>query len=134
MAIEQKMLGNGLRVVIAPDSAAPVVTVGVYYKIGFRLEPQGRSGFAHLFEHMMFQGSANAPKMQHIKLVNSSGGMLNGSTSYDETNYYEAVPSNALDRVLWLEADRMRRPKVDDENPKNQRDGLKDEGRVTVMK
>src|SRR5438094_3245493 len=107
MAIEQKMLGNGLRVVIAPDSAAPVVTVGVYYKIGFRLEPQGRSGFAHLFEHMMFQGSANAPKMQHIKLINSSGGVLNGSTSYDVTNYYEAVPSNALERVLWLEADRM---------------------------
>jgi len=74
-----------------------VVTIGVYYKIGFRLEPQGRSGFAHLFEHMMFQGSANAPKMEHIKLINSSGGVLNGSTMYDVTNYYEAMPSNALD-------------------------------------
>ncbi len=133
IAIESKNLGNGLRVVIAPDSAAPVVTVGVYYKIGFRLEPQGRSGFAHLFEHMMFQGSANAPKMEHIKLINSSGGVLNGSTMYDVTNYYEAVPSNALDRVLWLEADRMRALKVDDENLNNQRDVVKEEVRVNVL-
>jgi len=133
IAIEQKMLSNGLRVVIAPDSTAPVVTVGVYYKIGFRLEPQGRSGFAHLFEHMMFQGSANAPKMEHIKLINSSGGVLNGSTMYDVTNYYEAVPSNALGRVLWLEADRMRTLKVDDENLNNQRDVVKEEVRVNVL-
>src|SRR5256884_2471037 len=131
--MESAKLANGLNVVVAPDTTAPVVTVGVYYKIGFRLEPQGRSGFAHLFEHMMFQGSANAPKMQHIKLVNSSGGMLNGSTSYDVTNYYEAVPSNALERVLWLEADRMRALKVDDENLKNQRDVVKEEVRVNVM-
>jgi len=131
--IEHKTLGNGLRVVVAPDSTAPVVTVGVYYKIGFRLEPQGRSGFAHLFEHMMFQGSENAPKMQHIKLVNSSGGVLNGSTMYDVTNYFEAVPSNALERVLWLEADRMRALKVDDENLRNQRDVVKEEVRVNVM-
>ncbi|HEV2196688.1 MAG TPA: pitrilysin family protein [Candidatus Acidoferrum sp.] len=133
IALEHKRLSNGLHVVVAPDSTAPVVTVGVYYKIGFRLEPQGRSGFAHLFEHMMFQGSANAPKMQHIKLINSSGGVLNGSTSYDVTNYYEAVPSNALERVLWLEADRMRALKVDDENLKNQRDVVKEEVRVNVM-
>jgi zinc protease len=133
IAIEHTTLPNGLKVVIAPDSTAPVVTVGVYYKIGFRLEPQGRSGFAHLFEHMMFQGSANAPKMQHIKLINSSGGVLNGSTHYDVTNYYEAVPSNALERVLWLEADRMRALKVDDENLCNQRDVVKEEVRVNVM-
>jgi predicted Zn-dependent peptidase len=133
IAIESTTLPNGLKVVIAPDSAAPVVTVGVYYKIGFRLEPRGRSGFAHLFEHMMFQGSANAPKMQHIKLINSSGGVLNGSTHYDVTNYYEAVPSNALERVLWLEADRMRALKVDDENLRNQRDVVKEEVRVNVM-
>src|SRR5437879_10771534 len=126
MAIEKKRLDHGLRVFIAPDSTAPVVTVGVYYKIRFRLEPQGRSGFAHLFEHMMFQGSANAPKMEHIKLVNSSGGVLNGSTMYDVTNYYEAVPSNALGRVLWLEADRMCALKVDDENLRNQRDVVKE--------
>jgi predicted Zn-dependent peptidase len=131
--IHSDTLKNGLRVVIAPDTTAPVVTVGVYYKIGFRLEPQGRSGFAHLFEHMMFQGSENAPKMQHIKLVNSSGGVLNGSTMYDVTNYYEAVPSNALERVLWLEADRMRALKVDEENLTNQRDVVKEEVRVNVL-
>jgi zinc protease len=131
--VHHETLGNGLRVVAAPDSTAPVVTVGVYYKIGFRLEPQGRSGFAHLFEHMMFQGSENAPKMHHIKLINSSGGVLNGSTMYDVTNYYQAVPSNALERVLWLEADRMRALKVDDENLRNQRDVVKEEVRVNVM-
>ena len=131
--ITSTTLDNGLRVVLVPDSAAPVVTVGVYYKIGFRLEPRGRSGFAHLFEHMMFQGSANAPKMQHIKLINSSGGLLNGSTHYDVTNYFEAVPSNALERVLWLEADRMRALKVDDENLRNQRDVVKEEVRVNVL-
>jgi len=133
IAVESTTLPNGLKVVIAPETTAPVVTVGVYYKIGFRLEPQGRSGFAHLFEHMMFQGSANAPKMQHIKLINSSGGTLNGSTHYDVTNYYEAVPSNALERVLWLEADRMRALKVDDENLRNQRDVVKEEVRVNVL-
>jgi zinc protease len=133
IAMEYTTLSNGLKVVIVPDTSAPVVTVGLYYKIGFRLEPQGRSGFAHLFEHMMFQGSANAPKMQHIKLINSSGGLLNGSTHYDVTNYYESVPSNALDRVLWLEADRMRALKVDDENLRNQRDVVKEEVRVNVM-
>src|SRR5437016_7852498 len=76
ISIEHDKLSNGLDVVIAPDTSAPVVTVGVYYKIGSRLEPQGRGGFAHLFEHMMFQGSANAPKMLHSKLINSSGGVL----------------------------------------------------------
>jgi zinc protease len=131
--IQSATLKNGLRVVIAADTTAPVVTVGVYYKIGFRLEPRGRSGFAHLFEHMMFQGSENAPKMQHIKLINSSGGVLNGSTMYDVTNYYEAVPSNALERVLWLEADRMRALKVDEENLVNQRDVVKEEVRVNVL-
>jgi predicted Zn-dependent peptidase len=131
--IEQTTLANGLRVVVAPDQAAPVITVGVYYNIGFRLEPQGRSGFAHLFEHMMFQGSENAGKMVHIRLVNSSGGVLNGSTRYDVTNYFEAVPSNALERMLWLEADRMRALKVDDENLRNQRDVVKEEVRVNVL-
>jgi len=131
--IEHKTLENGLRVVVSPHHAAPVVTVGVYYNIGFRLEPQGRSGFAHLFEHMMFQGSEHAGKMVHIRLVNSSGGVLNGSTRYDVTNYFEAVPSNALARMLWLEADRMRALKVDDENLRNQRDVVKEEVRVNVL-
>jgi zinc protease len=131
--VEHTTLANGLRVVASPDRSAPVVTVGVYYQIGFRLEPQGRSGFAHLFEHMMFQGSENAGKMEHIRLINSSGGLLNGTTHYDITNYFEAVPSNALERVLWLEADRMRALKVDDENLRNQRDVVKEEVRVNVM-
>ena len=131
--VEMRTLANGLRVVISPDRTAPVVTVGVYYNIGFRLEPRGRSGFAHLFEHMMFQGSENAGKMVHIRLVNSSGGVLNGSTRYDVTNYFESVPSNALDRMLWLEADRMRSLRVDDENLRNQRDVVKEEVRMNVF-
>src|SRR5271167_4608525 len=131
--VEHATLANGLRVVISSDRSAPVVTVGVYYQIGFRLEPRGRSGFAHLFEHMMFQGSENAGKTVHIKLINSSGGVLNGTTHYDITNYFESVPSNALERVLWLEADRMRALKVDEENLRNQRDVVKEEVRVNVM-
>lgn len=131
--VEHITLANGLRVVASPDRSAPFVTVGVYYQIGFRLEPFGRSGFAHLFEHMMFQGSENAGKMEHIRLINASGGLLNGTTNYDLTNYFESVPSNALERVLWLEADRMRALKVDDENLRNQRDVVKEEVRVNVM-
>jgi zinc protease len=131
--VEHTTLANGLRVVASPDRTAPFVTVGVYYQIGFRLEPFGRSGFAHLFEHMMFQGSENAGKMEHIRLINSSGGLLNGTTNYDITNYFESVPSNALERVLWLEADRMRALKVDNENLRNQRDVVKEEVRVNVM-
>jgi len=131
--IQSATLANGLRVVVSPESTAPLVTVGVYYNIGFRLEPQGRSGFAHLFEHMMFQGSENAGKMMHIQLINASGGLLNGTTNYDVTNYFEAVPSNALERVLWLEADRMRALKVDEENLLNQRDVVKEEVRVNVL-
>ena len=131
--VEDTTLANGLRVVVSPDHSAPFVTVGVYYNIGFRLEPRGRSGFAHLFEHMMFQGSEHAGKMEHIRLINSSGGVLNGSTSYDFTNYYESAPSNALERVLWLEADRMRGLKVDDDNLRNQRDVVKEEVRVNVL-
>jgi predicted Zn-dependent peptidase len=119
--------------VVSEEHSAPLVTVGVYYNIGFRLEPQGRSGFAHLFEHMMFQGSENAGKMVHIQLINASGGMLNGSTHYDLTNYFESVPSNALERMLWLEADRMRALKVDDDNLRNQRDVVKEEVRVNVL-
>ncbi len=131
--IESRTLENGLRVVVSPDRTAPLVTVGVYYNIGFRLEPRGRSGFAHLFEHMMFQGSEHAGKMVHIRLINASGGVLNGSTHYDVTNYFEAVPSSALERVLWLEADRMRALKVDDENLRNQRDVVKEEVRANVL-
>jgi len=131
--IEHTALTNGLKVVVAPNMTTPVVTVGVYYKVGSRLEPRGRSGFAHLFEHMMFQGSANVPKTHHIKLISSSGGRSNASTNYDWTNYFEAVPSNALDRVLWLESDRMRALEVNNENLHNQRDVVKEEVRCNVM-
>lgn len=132
IAIEHARLPNGLRVVVAPDHAALVVTVGVYYKVGSRLDPRGRSGLAHLFEHMMFQGSANVPKGAHIKLISASGGRANASTARDVTNYFAAVPSNTLERVLWLEADRMRGLKIDDENLKSQRDVVKEEIRRNV--
>src|SRR6266542_5800562 len=109
-------LPNGLRVVISEDHIAPVVTVGVYYNVGFRVEPKGRTGFAHLFEHMMFQGSANVKKSEHFQLVERAGGSLNGSTAEDRTNYFEELPSNRLNLGLWLEADRMRSLAVTDSN------------------
>src|SRR5919112_1454095 len=92
---ERLKLRNGLRVVLAPDRSAPVVAAAVYYDVGIRSEPEGRTGFAHLFEHLMFQGSASLAKMDHVKYVQSSGGTLNGSTRLDYTNYFEALPSNA---------------------------------------
>src|SRR3954469_8367552 len=101
-------LPNGLRVALSPDHSAPTAAIAVYYRIGFRVEPRDRTGFAHLFEHMMFQGSQNLGKMQFIKLVQSSGGVLNGSTRFDFTNYYEVVPSNSVQPMLWAEADRMK--------------------------
>ena len=92
--VEYYKLPNGLRVVLSEDHTAPTVCVGVYYRIGFRIEPRDRTGFAHLFEHMMFQGSQNLGKMEFIKLVQANGGILNGSTRFDFTNYFEVVPSN----------------------------------------
>lgn len=133
IAIEHMTLLNGLRVVVAPDHTVPVVSVGLCYKVGSRLDPRGRGGLAHLFEHMMFQGSANAPKGAHIKLINSSGGRANASTGRDVTNYFAAVPSNTLGRLLWLEADRMQALKLDNENLTNQRDVVKEEIRRNVM-
>src|SRR5262249_16715157 len=86
--VEYYKLPNGLRVVLSPDHTAPIVCVAVYYQIGFRVEPRDRTGFAHLFEHMMFQGSENLGKMEHVKLVEQNGGTLNGSTRFDFTNYF----------------------------------------------
>jgi zinc protease len=126
-------LDNGLRVVVAPDASAPVVGVAVYYDVGFRSEPEGRTGFAHLFEHLMFQGSARVGKMEHPRLVQGAGGTMNGSTHPDFTNYFQAVPSNALDLTLWLEADRMRSPAVTEENLANQVAVVQNEIRVNVM-
>ncbi len=121
LAIERHTLDNGLRVVLSPDSSSPVVSVAVYYDVGSRNETEGRSGFAHLFEHMMFQGSANIGKMEHFQLVNAAGGSANGTTSHDRTNYYETLPSHQLSLGLWLEADRMHHLAVNQENFENQR-------------
>src|ERR1700742_4617034 len=103
-------LANGLRVVLAPDRTIPAVGVSVHYDVGFRSEPEGRTGFAHLFEHLMFQGSESLEKLAHFRHVQSSGGTFNGSTHPDYTDYFETLPSAALERALFLEADRMRRP------------------------
>jgi len=126
-------LPNGLKVVISEDHIAPVVTVGVYYNVGFRVEPKGRTGFAHLFEHMMFQGSANVKKFEHAKFVEANGGSTNGHTDFDYTNYYETLPSNRVEMALWLESDRMRSLDISDENLKNQQNVVSEEVRVNVL-
>jgi predicted Zn-dependent peptidase len=131
--ISHHTLENGLRVVISPDRSAPVVGIAVLYDVGFRSEPEGRTGFAHLFEHLMFQGSVTLEKLEHFRYVESSGGMFNGSTHFDYTNYFEALPSNALERGLFLEADRMRGPRITEENLANQLDVVKNEIRVNVL-
>src|SRR6185312_11959649 len=126
-------LSNGLRVVLAPDRSAPVVGIAVLYDVGMRSAPEGRTGFAHLFEHLMFQGSANLDKLEHFRYVQSSGGTFNGSTHVDYTNYFESLPSNALERGLFLEADRMLSPRITEENMANQLEVVKNEIRVNVM-
>jgi zinc protease len=131
--IEQFTLANGLRVVLVPDRSAPVVAVAVIVDVGIRSEPQGRTGFAHLFEHLMFQGSENLEKFAHFRYVQGSGGTFNGSTHLDYTDYYQYLPSNALERALFLEADRMRRPKITEENLRNQIDVVSEEIRVNVL-
>src|ERR1700693_6181854 len=104
--VEYYKLPNGLRVVLSPDHTAPTICVGVYYHIGFRIEPKDRTGFAHLFEHMMFQGSQNLGKMEFVKLVQQNGGILNGSTRFDFTNYFEGFPANKLETALGAEGGR----------------------------
>ena len=126
-------LPNGLKVVISEDHVAPVATVAVYYNVGFRLEPKGRTGFAHLFEHMMFQGSANVKKFEHVKYIEANGGNPNGHTDFDYTNYYQTLPSNRVELGLWLEADRMRSLDISEENLKNQQNVVSEEVRVNVL-
>src|SRR5690242_10140910 len=126
-------LPNGLKVVISEDHTAPVATVAVYYAVGFRIEPKGRTGFAHLFEHMMFQGSSNVKKFEHAKYVEANGGNLNGSTRLDHTNYYQDVPADRVELALWLEADRMRSLDVSEENLDNQKKVVSEEVRVNVL-
>jgi zinc protease len=131
--VEYYKLPNGLRVVLSPDHTSPTICVGVYYRIGFRIEPKDRTGFAHLFEHMMFQGSQNLGKMEFIKLVQQNGGVLNGSTRFDFTNYFEVLPSNKLETALWAEADRMGGLTVTEENLKNQQGVVGNEVKVNVL-
>jgi predicted Zn-dependent peptidase len=132
-AIERFTLANGLRVVLNPDRGAPVVGVAVVYDVGMRSEPEGRTGFAHLFEHMMFQGSARLEKSAHARHIQGAGGTFNGSTHLDYTEYNELVPRDALERVLYMEADRMRGPLLTEENLRNQIDVVKEEIRVNVL-
>jgi predicted Zn-dependent peptidase len=126
-------LPNGLRVILSPDHTAPTVVTALYYRIGFRIEPKDRTGFAHLFEHMMFQGSQNLGKMQFIRLVQENGGLLNGSTRFDFTNYFELLPANKLETALWAEADRMKGLAITDENLKNQQGVVGNEVKVNVL-
>ncbi|HEV8598445.1 MAG TPA: pitrilysin family protein [Gemmatimonadales bacterium] len=132
ISFETYSLPNGLTVILAPDRSSQVVAVDVWYHVGSRDEVRGRTGFAHLFEHMMFQGSANVKKAEHFQLVEQAGGASNGSTAEDRTNYFQALPSNRLNLGLWLEADRMRSLAVTDSTFANQREAVKEERRLRV--
>jgi zinc protease len=125
-------LANGLRVIIAPDHTAPVFGIAVTYNVGARNEHPGRTGFAHLFEHMMFQGSENVGKGEHMILIQNNGGGMNGTTTEDRTNYFEILPKNQLDLALFLEADRMRALAVNQANLDNQRNAVQEERRLGI--
>ena len=131
---EYYKLGNGLRVVLARDTTAPVVAVNLWYNVGSRNEREGRTGFAHLFEHMMFQGSSHVPDTAHFAFIEKAGGSLNGSTWLDRTNYFETVPSHQLELALWLESDRLGwlLPAMTQDKLDNQRDVVKNERRWRV--
>jgi predicted Zn-dependent peptidase len=126
-------LPNGLRLIIAEDHLAPVVAVNIWYNVGSKNEVEGKTGFAHLFEHVMFQGSRNVKKAEHIALVQAAGGTINGTTWLDRTNYFETLPSNQLELAIWLEADRMGSllDALSQDNLDNQREVVKNEKRST---
>src|SRR5947209_8914447 len=128
--IEKYKLSNGLRVVLSQDNTLPVVAVYIVYDVGARSEEKGHTGFAHLFEHMMFEGSANVKKGEHMRYVESNGGSMNGSTHPDYTNYFESLPANKLATGLWLESDRMRSLAITPENLANQKEAVKQERRL----
>ena len=132
ISYEAFTLPNGLRVLYSEDHSTPIVSVDVWYNAGSRNERPGRSGFAHLFEHMMFEGSAHVKKGEHFQLISRAGGSENGSTAEDRTNYFETIPSNRLNLALWLEADRMRALAITDENFHNQRETVKEERRLRI--
>ena len=125
-------LENGLRVILAEDHSVPVVTIDLWYNVGSGSERPGRGGFAHLFEHMMYQGSANVEKSEMLQLVERAGGVMNATPSEDRTLYYQTLPSNRLNLGLWLEADRMRSLAVTQENLDNQREAVKEERRLRL--
>jgi zinc protease len=125
-------LPNGLRVVFSVDPTSPTIAADVVYDVGSRYEERGHAGFAHLFEHMMFQGSANVPRGDHFKLVTAHGGQLNGTTNEDRTNYFEMMPRSELPLALWLEADRMKSLDVSEKNFENQRKVVQEEFRMRI--
>ena len=131
--VDYYRLANGLRVVLSSDTSAPTVTVAVYYHIGFRTEPRDRTGFAHLFEHLMFEETANLAKGEADRIISGNGGIKNGSTRMDFTNYYQVVPSHVLEPVLFIEADRMRGLALSAASLQNQKDVVKNEVRVNVL-
>src|SRR5436305_4952279 len=128
-----KQLGNGLKVVVSEDHSAPTFGICISYGIGFRLEPEGRTGFAHLFEHLMFEGTPNAPKGVLDRVIEGGGGNNNGDTRYDFTEYIETAPISALDPILWIEADRMKTLDFSPKNLDNQRNVVEEEVRVNVL-
>ena len=132
--IERHALDNGLRIILSRDPRAPMVAVNLWYDVGSKHEKPGKTGFAHLFEHMMFQGSANVEKGQHFSLIQAAGGTLNASTWLDRTNYHDTLPGHELEMALWLEADRMASllPAMTQEKLDNQRDVVKNERRWSV--
>jgi len=131
--VDYYKLDNGLRVVLSEDHTAPTVVVAVYYNIGFRIEPKDRTGFAHLFEHMMFQGSENLPKGEFDKLIERNGGLSNGSTRFDFTNYFEIMPAHMLEPILWAEADRMIGLSINQDALTNQKGVVISEVNVNVL-
>jgi zinc protease len=131
ISFTDERLANGLRLIISVDRLAPVVAVNLWYDVGSKHEVEGKTGFAHLFEHVMFQGSRNVGKAEHMALVQAAGGTLNGSTWLDRTNYYETLPSHQAELAIWLEADRMGTllDALSQENLDNQREVVKNEKR-----
>jgi zinc protease len=130
LKIEQHTLPNGLKVVVAEDHARPILNLQVWYHVGSKNEREGRTGFAHLFEHMMFRGSQNVGPEEHMRLVREAGGVVNAYTSFDQTVYWQTVPANYLERVIWLEADRMASLVVNEDNFKKEREVVKEERRL----
>src|SRR5919202_3031694 len=129
---KETRLKNGLRVITVEDHSAPVIAVSIAYNVGSRDERQGRTGFAHLFEHMMFKGSENVGSGEHFLLVFNNGGNMNGTTNEDRTNYFEVLPANQLDLALFLESDRMKSLVINKENLDNQRNAVQEERRLGV--